>query len=334
MLSVMIRISVLTRWSGEAISGLEEKLHDPEQSMHQLIDQVVEMKNQSSNFHTLSSGFDESWKLYIFLFHFMIFVELVMTDVHEFNKKYCQKFMDVWLRMLLPKCCEAPIVVCLRNLDSDVESKTPTVTTLLKSQSDSISCVIYKGDINTEIVYADRARNGDHFSSTMRFKSIHDEVPWYLADGTSIVYVEGIQKAKGFDLILGVKHIECALKVDSALAVVAVKDDRGNINIRDPLFVCQSDAEYNVAKSTEFGQSIAWDIGWMVAFVSSSVLFATESLKKFSFNETPSQVADGFDFLFQVVNFAFTSPREFLSFNSHVSFHNNFTDLMILVIVS
>lgn len=63
MLSVMIRISVLTRWSGEAISGLEGKLHDPEQSMHQLIDQVVEMKNQSSNFHTLSSCFDESWKL-------------------------------------------------------------------------------------------------------------------------------------------------------------------------------------------------------------------------------------------------------------------------------
>lgn len=35
--------------------GLEGKLHDPEQSMRQLIDLVVEMKNQSSNFHTLSS---------------------------------------------------------------------------------------------------------------------------------------------------------------------------------------------------------------------------------------------------------------------------------------
>ncbi|CAA7039747.1 unnamed protein product [Microthlaspi erraticum] len=48
---------------GEAISDLEGKLHDAEQSLGQLIDQVVEMKKQSSNFHTLSSGLDEhgSW---------------------------------------------------------------------------------------------------------------------------------------------------------------------------------------------------------------------------------------------------------------------------------
>ncbi|CAF1697032.1 hypothetical protein YC2023_034375 [Brassica napus] len=228
-------------------------------------------------------------------------------------------------------CSEAPIVVRLPDLDSDVECKTPIISTFLKSQSDSISCVIYKGE--TEIVYADRTRNGDRFSSTMGLKSILDEVPWYLADDTDRVYVEGIQKAKGFDLvtrkrevagpgtaflrelefareidnpqgmkILGVKHIECALKVDSALTIVgnAAKDNRGNIIIRDPLFVCQSDVDYNVAKSTVFGQSSALDIGWMSAFVFSSVVFATESLKNFSFSETPSQVADGLDFLFQV----------------------------------
>ncbi|KAL0672541.1 hypothetical protein Bca4012_000521 [Brassica carinata] len=227
-------------------------------------------------------------------------------------------------------CSEAPIVVRLPDLDSDVECKTPIISTFLKSQSDSISCVIYKGE--TEIVYADRTRNGDRFSSTMGLKSILDEVPWYLADDTDRVYVEGIQKAKGFDLvtrkrdvagpgtaflrelefareidnpqgmkILGVKHTECALKVDSALTIVgnAAKDNRGNIIIRDPLFVCQSDVDYNVAKSTVF-QSSALDIGWMSAFVFSSVVFATESLKNFSFSDTPSQVADGLDFLFQV----------------------------------
>uniref|UniRef100_A0A1J3DDZ1 WPP domain-interacting tail-anchored protein 1 n=1 Tax=Noccaea caerulescens TaxID=107243 RepID=A0A1J3DDZ1_NOCCA len=47
----------------EAISDLEGKLQDAEQSLGQLIDQVVEMKMQSSNFHKLSSGLDElgSW---------------------------------------------------------------------------------------------------------------------------------------------------------------------------------------------------------------------------------------------------------------------------------
>lgn len=43
----------------EAISDLEGKLQDAEQSLGQLIDQVVEMKKQSSNFHKLSSGLDE-----------------------------------------------------------------------------------------------------------------------------------------------------------------------------------------------------------------------------------------------------------------------------------
>lgn len=43
----------------EAISDLEGKLQDAEHSLGQLIDQVVEMKNQSSNFHKLSSGLDE-----------------------------------------------------------------------------------------------------------------------------------------------------------------------------------------------------------------------------------------------------------------------------------
>ncbi|CAH2073060.1 unnamed protein product [Thlaspi arvense] len=48
---------------GEGISDLEGKLHDAEQSLGQLRDQVVEMKKQSSNFHKLSSGLDElgSW---------------------------------------------------------------------------------------------------------------------------------------------------------------------------------------------------------------------------------------------------------------------------------
>src|SRR5690606_22485267 len=44
---------------GEAFSELEAKLHDAEQSLDQLIDQVVEMKKQSSSFHKLSSGLDE-----------------------------------------------------------------------------------------------------------------------------------------------------------------------------------------------------------------------------------------------------------------------------------
>ncbi|KAG2335124.1 hypothetical protein Bca4012_016332 [Brassica carinata] len=106
-------------------------------------------------------------------------------------------------------CCEAPIVVCLPNLDSNVESKTPIVTTFLKSQSDYILClyvlcldqIITIWAIQTEIVYADRVRNGDRFSSTMGFKSIRDEFPWYLADGTGRVYLEGILKAKGFDFV-------------------------------------------------------------------------------------------------------------------------------------
>ncbi|CAH8281798.1 unnamed protein product [Eruca vesicaria subsp. sativa] len=45
---------------GEGFSDLEEKLHDAEQSLGQLIDQVVEMKKQSSSFHKLSSGLDDS----------------------------------------------------------------------------------------------------------------------------------------------------------------------------------------------------------------------------------------------------------------------------------
>ncbi|XP_056862126.1 uncharacterized protein LOC108832057 [Raphanus sativus] len=250
----------------------------------------------------------------------------IFVDVFgKYNKPLVVKFTGV-------VCCEAPTVVSLPNLDSDVESKAPFVTTLVTSRPDDfISCVIYNGE--TEITYADRAINGDRFSSTMGLKSIHDEVPWYLAGDTERVYVEGIQMAKGFDLvthkrevagpgtaflralefareidshqgmkIIGVKHTECALKVDSALTVVgnATKDDRGNITIRDPLFVCPSDVDYNVAKSTVFGQPSAWDIGWMAAFALSAVLFATQSLKKFSFSETPSQVADGLDFLFKV----------------------------------
>ncbi|EOA20066.1 hypothetical protein CARUB_v10000340mg [Capsella rubella] len=48
---------------GEAFSDLEGKLHDAEQSLGQLMDQVVEMKKQSSYFQRLSSGLDEfgSW---------------------------------------------------------------------------------------------------------------------------------------------------------------------------------------------------------------------------------------------------------------------------------
>ncbi|XP_010491871.1 PREDICTED: WPP domain-interacting tail-anchored protein 1-like isoform X2 [Camelina sativa] len=48
---------------GEAFLDLEGKLHDAEQSLGQLMDQVVEMKKQSSNFQRLSSGLDEfgSW---------------------------------------------------------------------------------------------------------------------------------------------------------------------------------------------------------------------------------------------------------------------------------
>lgn len=44
---------------GEAFLDLEGKLHDAEQSLGQLMDQVVEMKKQSSNFQRLSSGLDE-----------------------------------------------------------------------------------------------------------------------------------------------------------------------------------------------------------------------------------------------------------------------------------
>lgn len=44
---------------GEAFLDLEGKLHDTEQSLGQLMDQVVEMKKQSSNFQRLSSGLDE-----------------------------------------------------------------------------------------------------------------------------------------------------------------------------------------------------------------------------------------------------------------------------------
>ncbi|CAN8256642.1 unnamed protein product [Cochlearia groenlandica] len=48
---------------GEAFLDLQGKLHDAEQSLGELIDQVFEMKKQSSSFHKLSSGFDElgSW---------------------------------------------------------------------------------------------------------------------------------------------------------------------------------------------------------------------------------------------------------------------------------
>ncbi|XP_010453184.1 PREDICTED: WPP domain-interacting tail-anchored protein 1 [Camelina sativa] len=48
---------------GEAFLDLEGNLHDAEQSLAQLMDQVVEMKKQSSNFQRLSSGLDEfgSW---------------------------------------------------------------------------------------------------------------------------------------------------------------------------------------------------------------------------------------------------------------------------------
>ncbi|ESQ41093.1 hypothetical protein EUTSA_v10012837mg [Eutrema salsugineum] len=48
---------------GEAISDLEGKLRDAEQSLGQLMVQVLEMKKQSSNFQRLSSGLDElgSW---------------------------------------------------------------------------------------------------------------------------------------------------------------------------------------------------------------------------------------------------------------------------------
>ncbi|KAF8115871.1 hypothetical protein N665_0025s0314 [Sinapis alba] len=48
---------------GEAFSDLEGKLDDTEQSLDQLMDQVLEMKKQSSTFHKLSSGSDElgSW---------------------------------------------------------------------------------------------------------------------------------------------------------------------------------------------------------------------------------------------------------------------------------
>lgn len=38
---------------------LEGKFHDAEQSLDQLMDQVVEMKKQSNSFHKLSSGSDE-----------------------------------------------------------------------------------------------------------------------------------------------------------------------------------------------------------------------------------------------------------------------------------
>ncbi|KAF3506534.1 hypothetical protein F2Q69_00000444 [Brassica cretica] len=118
--------------------------------------------------------------------------------------------------------------------------------------------------IQTEIVYADKARNGDRFSSTMGFKSIHDEVPWYLADATGrVAWISG---------------------------------------------------------------------GWL--HLSLLQYYLQLSLKKFSLNETSSQIADGFNFLFQVVNFVFTSQREFFSVNYNVSFHNNFSDLMMLVIVS
>ncbi|KAH0888052.1 hypothetical protein HID58_050481, partial [Brassica napus] len=204
--------------------------------------------------------------------------------------------------------------------------------------------------IQTEIVYADKARNGDRFSSTMGFKSIHDEVPWYLvslfpmADATGRVYVEGIQKEKGFDLkscaflrelnfareIDNGQEIKCALKVDSTLAIVgnAAKDDRENINIRDTLFVCQSDVEYNVANRWCLDSQCGW------LHLSLLQYYLQLSLKKFSLNETSSQIADGFNFLFQVVNFVFTSQREFFSVNYNVSFHNNFSDLMMLVIVS
>lgn len=44
---------------GEAFLDLEGKLHDTEQSLGQLMDQVVEMKKQSSNFQRLSFGLDE-----------------------------------------------------------------------------------------------------------------------------------------------------------------------------------------------------------------------------------------------------------------------------------
>ncbi|KAL9279137.1 WPP domain-interacting tail-anchored protein 1 [Arabidopsis thaliana] len=48
---------------GEAFLDLEGKLNDTEQSLGQLMEQVVEMKKQSSNFQRLSSGLDEqgSW---------------------------------------------------------------------------------------------------------------------------------------------------------------------------------------------------------------------------------------------------------------------------------
>lgn len=54
-----VMISPFQEDDGEAFSDLEGKLDDAEQSLDQLMDQVLEMKKQSSTFHKLSSGLDE-----------------------------------------------------------------------------------------------------------------------------------------------------------------------------------------------------------------------------------------------------------------------------------
>ncbi|KAL0888127.1 hypothetical protein Bca101_012110 [Brassica carinata] len=58
-----VMISPFQDDDGESFSDLEGKLEDAEKSLDQLMDQVLEMKKQSSTFHKLSSGLDEpgSW---------------------------------------------------------------------------------------------------------------------------------------------------------------------------------------------------------------------------------------------------------------------------------
>lgn len=58
------RVLMISPFQDDAFSDLEGKFHDAEQSLDQLMDQVVEMKKQSCSFHKLSSsGLDElgSW---------------------------------------------------------------------------------------------------------------------------------------------------------------------------------------------------------------------------------------------------------------------------------